>query len=79
MDVRYINPFLKAIQDVFDTMIQVPFNLGKPHLKEDKVPFYEVSSIIGLTGAVNGSVVVSLSKHYPWNWPPPWPAKTSPN
>lgn len=62
MDVRYIDPFLKAIQDVFDTMIQVPFKLGKPHLKEDKMPLYEVSSIIGLTGPVSGSVVVSLSK-----------------
>jgi chemotaxis protein CheX len=61
MDVRYINPFLQAIQEVFDTMIQVPFKLGKPHLKEDNIPMYEVSSIIGLSGTVSGSVVISLS------------------
>lgn len=62
MDVRYINPFLIAIQEVFDTMINVPFKLGKPHLKKDSVPMYEVSSIIGLSGTVSGTVVISLSK-----------------
>jgi chemotaxis protein CheX len=29
MDVRYINPFLKAVKNVFDTMINIPFTLGK--------------------------------------------------
>jgi len=62
MDARYINPFLKAVKNVFDTMINVPFTLGKPSLKRDKVPSYEISGIIGITGEVSGCVVVSLSK-----------------
>jgi chemotaxis protein CheX len=62
MDVRYINPFLTAVQNVFNTMINVPFTLGKPTLKKDDVPSYEISSIIGLSGGVSGCVVVSLSK-----------------
>lgn len=62
MDVRYINPFLQSIKNVFETMINVPFNLGKPYLKNDKIPMYDISGIIGLTGIVNGCVVLSLSK-----------------
>ncbi len=62
MDVRYINPFLKSVKNVFDTMIDVPFTLGKPSLKGDKIPSYEISGIIGISGEVTGCVVVSLSK-----------------
>jgi chemotaxis protein CheX len=62
MDVRYINPFLVAVQNVFNTMVKVPFKLGKPHLKDEAIPLYEISGIIGLSGGVTGSVVISLSK-----------------
>lgn len=60
MDVRYINPFLSAVQNVFETMIKVPYKLGKPTLKIDNTASYEVSGIIGITGDVNGCVVVSF-------------------
>ena len=63
MNVKYINPFLSSIQNIFATMINVPFQLGKPNLKQDSVPLYEISGIIGLSGGVTGCVVVSLSKH----------------
>ena len=62
MDVRYINPFLSSIKNVFDTMINVPFNIGKPKLKEDNTPLYDISGIIGLSGDVTGCVVINLSK-----------------
>ena len=62
MDVKYINPFLAALGNVFETMVNVPFNLGKPHVKGEKVPTYEVSGIIGLSGGITGCVVISLSK-----------------
>lgn len=62
MDVRYINPFLSSIKNVFDTMIHVPFNIGKPKLKGDTTPLYDVSGIIGLSGDVTGCVVINLSK-----------------
>jgi len=62
MDVNYINPFLVAVQNVFDTMIEVPFQLGKPSVKRDTVVPYEISAIIGLSGSVTGSVVISLSE-----------------
>jgi len=62
MDVKYINPFLVSIRNVFDTMLQIPFNIGKPSVKEDKVPRYDISGIIGLSGSVTGCVVLNLSQ-----------------
>ncbi len=62
MDVKYINPFITAVQNIFNTMIDVPFKLGKPSLKKDRIPSYEISSIIGLSGGVTGCVVINLSE-----------------
>ena len=62
MDAKYINPFLVAIKDVFDTMVDLPVTIGKPIIKKDSMPSYEVSSIIGLSGAVTGCVSISFSE-----------------
>ncbi len=62
MDVGYINPFLTAVQNVFETMIEVPYTLGKPSLKKDMSSSYEVSGSIGISGEVVGCVVVSFPK-----------------
>ncbi|MFH1984194.1 MAG: chemotaxis protein CheX [Pseudomonadota bacterium] len=62
MDVKYINPFLVAVENVFNTMLELPFKLGKPTLKKEPVPEQEISSIIGLSGDVSGCVVINLSK-----------------
>ncbi|HSO18632.1 MAG TPA: chemotaxis protein CheX [Desulfosarcina sp.] len=62
MDVKYINPFINAVRKLFNTMIEVPFKLGKPGLKKGNVPEYEISGIIGLSGTVTGCVVINLSK-----------------
>lgn len=60
MDIRYINPFLSAVQNVFETMINVPYTLGKPSLKKNQTSSYEISGIIGISGEVTGCVVVSF-------------------
>jgi chemotaxis protein CheX len=62
MDVKYINPFINAVKKLFDTMIEVPFKLGKPSLKKGNVPEYEISGIIGLSGTVTGCVVINLTQ-----------------
>lgn len=62
MEAKYINPFIKAVQNLFTTMIEIPFQLEKPELKKEASAPYEVSSIIGLSGGVVGCVVVSLSE-----------------
>ena len=63
MDIKYINPFLLAVQNVFETMIEVPYTLGKPAIKKENTASFEVSGIIGITGEVIGCVVVSFPKH----------------
>jgi chemotaxis protein CheX len=61
MDPKYIQPFVVAVQNVFNTMIDVPLSLQKPYLKKDKEVPHEISGIIGLSGNVIGCVVVSMS------------------
>jgi chemotaxis protein CheX len=62
VDIKYIDPFLRAVENVFNTMLELPFSLGKPSLKKDPVPEHEVSSIIGLSGDVTGCVVINLTR-----------------
>ena len=62
MDVRYINPFLNAVTNVFETMIDIPLQIGKPALKAEPMPMYDISGIIGLSGGVTGCVVINLSE-----------------
>lgn len=62
MDVRYINPFLTAVTNIFETMIDVPLTVGKPGLKRTLEASHEISGIIGLSGSVTGCVVISLSE-----------------
>jgi chemotaxis protein CheX len=61
IDPNYIKPFVVAVKNVFETMINVPFSLGRPSLKKGSEVPHEISSIIGLSGNVSGSVVLSLS------------------
>ncbi len=62
MDVRYINPFVDAVKNVFDTMLDLAVEVGAPTIKKNPVPDFDVSSIIGLSGPVSGCVAISLSK-----------------
>ena len=62
IDPSYIKPFVVAAKNIFETMIEVPFSLGKPTLKKGSdVPPHEISSIIGVSGNVSGCVVISLT------------------
>lgn len=60
MDQSYIVPFVKSVQNVFETMLQLPVSVGKPMLKQQAEPPYDVSGIIGMSGDVEGSVVLSF-------------------
>lgn len=60
LDPIYVTAFIEATQNVFQTMLHQEVSFGKPipgqlpHLQND------VSAIIGMTGAVVGTVVLSL-------------------
>ncbi len=60
MDPAYITPFIASIRNVFSTMMQLPVEIGTPRIKADPVPTYDVSGIIGMSGDVTGSVVLSF-------------------
>ena len=62
MDVRYINPFLSSIKNVFEKMLRVPYRLGKPEVQGGEGSQYDVSALIGLSGGVTGCVVLCLSE-----------------
>jgi chemotaxis protein CheX len=62
MKVEYINPFIAATVNVFDTMVGTELHRGVPSLKDGYQPSHEVSAVIGLSGKAKGTVVLSLDR-----------------
>jgi len=62
LDVKLILPFINSVKSVFTTMVKVNTEVCKPCLKEDPASSYDVSSIIGFSGQIVGSVVVSFQQ-----------------
>lgn len=62
MDPQYITPFIKSIQNVFSTMLHMPVTVNQPAIKQSNSATYDVSGIIGMSGDVVGSVVLSFPK-----------------
>lgn len=60
MDSSYVIPFVKSVQNVFETMLQLPVQVGDPELRRSGDPAFDVSGIIGMSGDVDGSVVLSF-------------------
>lgn len=61
MDVSFINHFISATSNVFATMLSCPVKRTSLELKDHRHPTHEVSAVIGLSGQVSGSVVLSMS------------------
>ena len=62
MDVKIINPFLAAAMHVLKTMAQIDARPGKPFLKKDDLAIGDVSAIIGVTGAAQGSMALIFTE-----------------
>ncbi len=60
MDASLITPFVTSIQNVFSTMLQLPVTVNTPKVKSNPEPSHDVSGIIGMSGDVTGSVVLSF-------------------
>lgn len=58
MDVQYINPFVLSIKSVFETMVGVKVQVGKPELKNENTSSADVSGVIGFSGDAAGCVVL---------------------
>ena len=61
MDVRFINPFILGIRNVFTTMLTTDIIISKPRLKEKDESNSEVTAIIGFSGDAVGSVALCFS------------------
>ena len=60
MDAKIINPFLEAAMNVLKTMAMIEAAPGKPFLKKNDTAMGDVSGIIGITGAAQGSMSISF-------------------
>lgn len=58
MDVRFINPFIFSVKNVFQTMLATDIIVSKPYVKEKDEANVDVSAIIGLSGDAVGAVVL---------------------
>ncbi|WP_300456413.1 chemotaxis protein CheX [Desulfobacula sp.] len=62
MDVRLINPFINATINVLETMAFMKVTAGNPYLKKNSVAVGDVSGVLGLTGAANGTISVTFEE-----------------
>ena len=60
LDPKLIVPLVNSIRAVFSTMIKLEVAIHRPHVKTSPTPSYDVSGIIGLSGDLVGSIVVSF-------------------
>jgi len=61
-NAKMIIPFVNAVQAVFSTMVGVKATPGRPYIKSAATPNHDVSAIVGFSGEVTGSVVVSFAE-----------------
>ncbi len=60
MRASHINPFIKSVQLVFETMLDTRVTTTKPYVKEHDRATNDVTGIIALSGEAVGSVAVSF-------------------
>ena len=60
INVAIVNAFAKATKTVFETAVQTGIKVGSPVLKQDVSTTYDVSGVIGISGAVKGVIVLSF-------------------
>ncbi|MBN2063733.1 MAG: chemotaxis protein CheX [Sedimentisphaerales bacterium] len=56
-----IKAFVHSTKNVLSTMANTQCTIGKPYLKEKNTSHYDVSGIVGFTGEIIGSVVISFT------------------
>jgi chemotaxis protein CheX len=62
MNVAFVNPFIISTIETFKKMLHVDVKPGKPSLKHEGDPVYDISGIIGLSGIAQGAISISFPK-----------------
>jgi CheY-specific phosphatase CheX len=60
LDVRFINPFVAGVSDVFTKVLGAWARREAPRLSRDAVPDENLAAFIGLSGPVRGAVTLVL-------------------
>ena len=61
IDSTLIVPFFGSIRAVFNTMLHTQITVGAPYLRNDDKATHMVSTIVGFSGQLTGSVTVSFT------------------
>lgn len=59
---KLVMAFVKSVKNVLTTMVGLNPVLGKPRLKTDLKVTHDVSGIVGFSGEVTGTVIVSFGE-----------------
>lgn len=62
MNTTLVACFVKSVKNVLTTMAGIECQLGTPALKTSPAPTHDVSGLVGFSGEVTGSVVVTFSE-----------------
>jgi chemotaxis protein CheX len=65
MDVSYINPFIQAVDKVFQSMVKIPATQGKLYVKtadQDLSRVFDVAAAIDITGTTSGRVTLRFHR-----------------
>jgi len=60
VDSQFIIPFIDSVTNVFETMLQLEIKVGTPSIKPAESTSHDVSGIIGMSGDVEGTVVLGF-------------------
>lgn len=61
VDVNIINPFISATINALETMALCKPTRNKVYLKENDILTGDISAVMGVTGDVNGSIILSFT------------------
>jgi chemotaxis protein CheX len=62
MKVEFVNPFIQAATEVLESELGGETSRGSIHVKKSAVTTDEVTALVGVTGAVAGMVLYSMSE-----------------
>lgn len=62
VDVRIINAVLSSAQGTYETVLQLEAQFGKPQAIKDIMPRYNIVTVIGFVGDIEGNFVYSFSE-----------------
>jgi chemotaxis protein CheX len=60
MNVRFINPFIEGVNDLFGTMLSAGIRRGEPVVSKEAPGHLDVVAMIGISGEVQGSVALGM-------------------